>query len=95
MVEPLTIIHAGGTIPLNGSVVEPDSTINSQGIRVVTNKTLFIVNTIDLGGVKMQRGIRIHRGSAVYEVIIDKDLPTYSNDPNNIETVIPGKLLCS
>lgn len=95
MVEALSIVHAGGTKSLRGSVIEPDSTINSQGIRVKTDKTLFILNTSDLTGIILRRGVRISRSGAMYEVIIDKDTSIYYNDPNLKETVVSAKLICS
>jgi hypothetical protein len=95
MTEPLVIIHAAGTLPVQGSVIEPETTINSQGIRTRTDKTLFIINTQSLSGLVIRRGVRISRNGVLYEVIIDKDTPTYFNDPNRIDTVIPAKLICS
>lgn len=95
MVEDLSIVHSGGTLPVQGSVIDPESTVNSQGLRVKSDKARIIVNTADISGVTLRRGVKILRGSDTYEVIIDRDEPSYFNDPNKIETVIPVRLLCS
>lgn len=95
VVEPITIIHATGSLPLNASVIEPETTVNSEGIKTRTNKRLFIVNTADLDGLQILRGMKINRGGVYYEIITDKDTPVYDNDPNHLEVVITGKLICS
>jgi len=95
MTEPLVIIYAAGSRPVKGSVIEPETTINSQGIRTRTDKTLFIIDTALLSGLVIRRGMRINRSGTLYEVIIDNNTPTYFNDPNRNETVIPAKLICS
>ena len=95
MTEPLVIIHAAGTLSVQGSVIEPETTLNSEGIRTRTDKTLFIIDTASLSGIVVRRGIRINRSGTLYEVIIDNNTPVYFNDPNRIETVIPAKLICS
>jgi len=95
--EPLIIITADGNKPLQGSVIEPSTSINFQGIRTPTDKTLFIFNTNDLVGISIRRGVRINRTrfGKLYEVILDRDTIAYANDPNKIETVVPGKEICS
>lgn len=95
MTENLVIIHAAGTKAVKGSVIEPDTTINAQGIRTKTDKTLFIIDTASLSGLVIRRGVRISRSGVLYEVIIDNNTPIYYNDPNRLETVIPAKLICS
>ena len=95
MTEVLVITTAEGTRSIRGSVIEPETTVNSEGIRVRSDKTLFIVNTKDILGLIIRRGIRITRSGVLYEAIIDKDSPTYYNDPNRNELVIPAKMKCS
>jgi hypothetical protein len=95
MTEVLVITTAEGTRSIRGSVIEPETTVNSEGIRVRSDKTLFIVNTKDIVGLIIRRGIRITRSGTLYEVIIDNTTPTYYNDPNRIELVIPAKMKCS
>lgn len=95
MTEPLVIIHAAGTLAVKGSVIEPETTLNSEGIRTRTDKTLFIIDTASLSTIVVRRGIRINRSGRLYEVIIDNNTPVYFNDANQIETVIPAKLICS
>jgi hypothetical protein len=95
MTEPLVIIHAAGSKAVKGSVIEPETTINSQGIRTRTDKTLFIIDTALLSELVIRRGVRISRSGKLYEVIIDNNTPTYFNDANGNETVIPAKLICS
>jgi len=95
MTEVLIITTAEGTRSIRGSVIEPETTVNSEGIRVRSDKTLFIVNTKDIVGLIIRRGIRITRSGTLYEVIIDNTTPTYYNDPNRIELVIPAKMKCS
>lgn len=95
VVETLTIVHAGGSLEVQGSVIDPASSVNSQGLRVVSDKSRIIVNTSDVGDVNIKRGVKILRGSQTYEVIIDRDQPVYFNDANQIETVIPVRLVCS
>jgi hypothetical protein len=89
LVETLTIRV------VRGSVIGPESTINSEGIRVRSDKTLFIVNTAQLAGLSLRRGVKINRSGTLFEVIIDKNTPIYYNDPNRIETVIPAREICS
>src|SRR5690554_5495125 len=91
MVEPLTIVGATFIRKLSGSVIEPETDLSREGIRIKTDKTLFIFNTKDLEGLKIQRGVLIKRGDLTYEVIIDNNQPHYYNDPNRIETVVPAK----
>jgi hypothetical protein len=95
VVENLIIVYSGGTKPVRGSVIEPSTTINSQGIRVKSDKTLFIVDTAQLTGIPLRRGVRISRAGVLFEVIIDRDTPIYYNDPNRNETVIPAREICS
>jgi hypothetical protein len=95
MTETLVIIHAAGSKSVKGSVIEPETTINSQGIRTRTDKTLFIIDTVLLSELVIRRGVRINRSGKLYEVIIDNNTPTYFNDANGNETVIPAKLICS
>ena len=97
MTEQLVIVHVAGVLSLRGSVIEPATTVSSQGLRVRSDTTLFIVNTVDLNGLEVKRGMRINRVSqnVLYEVIIDKNTPTYYNDPNQIELVIPARVICS
>lgn len=95
MTEPLVIIHAAGSETVQGSVIEPETTVNLQGIRTRTDKTLFIIDTASLSGLAIRRGVRISRSGVLYEVIIDNNTPTYFNDVNRNETVIPAKLICS
>ena len=95
MTEVIVITTAEGTRSVRGSVIEPETTVNSEGIRVRSDKTLFIVNTKDLTGLIIRRGIQITRNGVLYEVIIDRDTPTYYNDPNKNELVIPAKMKCS
>ena len=95
LTEVLVITTAEGTRSIRGSVIEPETTVNSEGIRVRSDKTLFIVNTKDIVGLIIRRGIRITRSGTLYEVIIDNTTPTYYNDPNRIELVIPAKMKCS
>ena len=95
MTEPLVIIHAAGSKTVQGSVVEPETTINSEGIRTRTDKPFFIIDTASLSELAIRRGVRISRSGVLYEVIIDKDTPVYFNDANRNETVIPAKLICS
>lgn len=95
MVEALTIVHSGGSLAVQGSVIDPETTVNAEGIRVRSDKGRIIVNDADVSAITIRRGVKILRGSKVYEVIIDRDNPTYYNDANNIELVIPVRLLCS
>ena len=95
MVEPLTIVHSGGSLPVQGSVIDPETTVNAEGIRTISDKGRIIVNSSDVTSIVIRRGVKILRGTKTYEVIIDRDNPTYYNDANNIELVIPVRMLCS
>lgn len=95
MAESLVIIYAGGSRAVRGSVIEPETTINSEGIRTRTDKTLFIIDTAFLSGLAIRRGVRINRSGVLYEVIIDRDTSVYYNDSNRNETVISAKMICS
>jgi len=77
---------------LGASVVEPESLVSSQGLRVQSNLYYFIVVSEDLAGLEIARGVQIIRRNRLYEVVIDsKTLKDY-NDPNNKDTAIAAQL---
>jgi hypothetical protein len=94
MSEPVTIIHVAGSLSVQASVIEPESNINSAGIRNRTDAFLFIFNKSEVSSIPIQRGVKITRAGKMYEVIINRDTPQYHNDPNMNELVVPAKL-CS
>ena len=94
MTESVTIIHVAGSLEVQASVIEPGSTVNSAGIRNITNSFLFIFNKSDIASISITRGVKFVRNELMYEVIINKDTPQYHNDPNMNELVVPAKL-CS
>jgi len=94
--EDVTIVHRTGTKPVAASVIEPGTEISANGIKVKSDKTLFIVKTTLLDGIHLQRGMKFVRSNGdTYELITEKGTPVYMNDPNRLDTVFPTKLLCS
>jgi hypothetical protein len=93
--ESVTIIHSGGSTPVVASVIEPDTELSRDGVRIRSDKTLFIIKTSLLADIKVQLGTKVYRNGDTYEVVRDKGKPHYFNDPNKLDTVIPTRLLCS
>ncbi len=93
--ETVTIVHIGGSLPVTASVIEPETELGRDGVRIKSDKTLFIIKTSLLSDIKIQLGTKLLRGNNTYEVVRDKGKPTYFNDPNRLDTVIPARLLCS
>ncbi len=77
---------------LPASVVEPESLVSSQGLRVQSNLYYFIVITEDLTGINIARGVQITRRGRLYEVVIDATVLKDFNDPSNYETAIAAQL---
>jgi len=94
--KTVTIIHSGGTTPgIPASQIEPGTELSREGIRVKSDKTLFIIKTERIEFIRIQRGVKIVTDKGTYEVINDKGQPDYFNDPEKLDTVIPTKLLCT
>jgi len=93
--ENVTIVHIGGTLSVIASVIEPDTELSRDGVRIRSDKTLFIIKTSLLTDIRIQLGTKLLRGGDTYEVVRDKGKPHYFNDPNKLDTVIPARLLCS
>ena len=90
-VEDVIIVTSEAQRPIKASVVEPESEVNTQGVRVKTDKMMFIVNTRDIEGLRITRGVRILRGRDTYEVIIDKLRQEDMNDSQGNEVNIRTK----
>jgi len=94
--KTVTIVHSGGTTPgIPASQIEPDTELSREGIRVKSDKTLFIIKTERLEDIRIQMGVKIVTDNGTYEVVRDKGKPHYFNDPEKLDTVIPTKLLCT
>lgn len=93
--EPVTVITATITKQVDDvTVIEPESNVNSEGVRVISNVYKFLMKkTPDLD---FKRGVRIrrHLDKQLYEVVISKKLLEEYDDPNNQRIVVPAKL-CS
>lgn len=95
-VKTVTIIHSGRVTPgIPASQIEPGTELSRDGLRVKSDKTLFIISTERLEGIRIQRGVKIVTDKGTYEVVNDKGQPDYFNDPEKLDTVIPTKLLCT
>lgn len=77
---------------LGASVVEPESLVSSQGLRVQSNLYYFVIITADLSGLEIARGVQIIRRGRLYEAVIDSRVLKDFNDPNNHETAIAAQL---
>jgi hypothetical protein len=93
--EPVTVITSSITKQVDDvTVLEPESNVNSEGVRVQSHIYKFLMKkTPDLD---FKRGVRIrrHLDKQLYEVVINKKLLEEYDDPNNQRIVIPAKL-CS
>jgi hypothetical protein len=92
MIESVLIRTATTERVLGASVVEPESLVSSQGLRVQSNLYYFIVVSEDLTGLEIARGVHIIRRGRLYEVVIDSKILKDFNDPNNKDTAIAAQL---
>lgn len=93
--EQIEITLAEVTKVITVSVIEPESLINSEGMRVQSYTYKFLIDkSLNLD---IKRGVKITRlkNGEKYEVVATmKQLEEY-NDPNNTKLSVPAKLLCS
>ena len=96
LVEPVKITTALNSKAVVASIIEPESSVNSEGLRVKSDHYVFLINAASISSLKIARGITIERQltGETYEVVTSKrDLDDF-NDPNNDIKAIPAKLRC-
>jgi len=65
------------------TVIEPETYMSADRIRVKTDKYVFLINKTYLESFDVRRGLQIIRNNELYEVVIDKNATVDYNDPNN------------
>ena len=98
IVERVTITTASITRKVKASIIEPETNIDSQGVRVTTNKYVFLIDIVFLTDMTITRGIQFIRDSepsVTYEAIIDAKSISDFNDPNNTVKAIGAQKRCS
>ena len=95
-VEPVYVITADVSRSVMATVIEPESRINNEGIRIQSDTFTFLFNSDDLKGLTIQRGIKFRRVdyNKLYEAVLDNRTFDDYNDPNLTKRAIPAKL-CS
>ena len=93
--EPVKVVTATTSRRVRASVIEPESNVNAEGVRVKSSTYMFIFKKNDIKNLDLKRGIQIIRNEQTYEIIaMNKVLEEY-NDSLNLEVAYPAKLLCS
>jgi hypothetical protein len=82
-VETVTIKTASSELTVLASVVEPESEVNATGVKVRANTYVFLINHATIASLDISRGVRIFRKGQMYEVVIERNLLTDFNDPDN------------
>lgn len=93
--EAVTIQTASITRKCKATVIEPETNVSADGVRVKTDKYVFLINAIYLTDIDVIRGIRLTRTTKeptiVYEAVIDRQMLEEFNDPNNTVKAISSK----
>lgn len=95
-VEFVTLKTAFVEINVLASVIEPESEVNGQGLKVSSDKYVFLIDEAYLAGIDLQRGVHLMRkkeAGVLYEVINDKPIADY-NDPNNTTRALAAQKRC-
>jgi len=95
-VEPVYVITAAKKKSVSATVIEPESRINNNGVRVQSDTFTFLISKDQLEGLTIQRGIQFRRvnTNSLYEVVAQSGSLDDYNDPNLTKVAIPAKL-CS
>ena len=80
--------------PVLATVIEPETNVSSNGLKVSTDKYIFLVDVKYLSGVVITRGVQILRNGELYEVILDKQAIVDYNDPDNTVQAIAAQKRC-
>lgn len=86
-----TVVHIGGTLKVPATKVDPETIVNVNGVRVVSQHSLFIFNTRDIASITFNRGVQITFKDILYEVIIDRTSREEYDDTENLSTIITVK----
>lgn len=93
VVESVKVIMDGWSKSVAATIIEPETTVNDQGVRIRTNLYTFLILSSSLQGRRIQRGIQIQWKGQTFEAVIGKS-GTDFNDPYNQTIAIEAKL-CS
>ena len=96
IVEPVSVTSASGTRRVDATVIEPESRINSEGVRVQSDTFTFLFNVTDRldlrAGVKLTRTSRsLNRN---YQIVLPVGNKEDYNDPNLTKIAVTARL-CS
>lgn len=91
LVESVTVENASGKRERRATVIDPESNVNSEGVRVISNTYTFIFEASP--DLSFNRGDKIRRHSrmGLYQVV---NIPNTYNDPNNLGITVEA-VLCS
>lgn len=92
LVEPVIIRTATKKKAIAATVIEPETTVNAQGVKVQTNKYIFLFSRASVQNMDLKRGIHFTRRGQIYEAILDKRFVEEYNDPNNTTYAINAQL---
>lgn len=83
VVEPVTVRTADASLSVLASVIEPESTVDSQGLRVRTDHYAFLINAASIASLDIARGVEFLRKGELYTAIINNKVLDDFNDPDN------------
>jgi hypothetical protein len=92
LVETVVVKTATKERTVRATVLEPESLVNGQELKVRTDKFIFLIKSTYLEGLDIKRGIRFFRKGRMYEAIIDAKTLDDFNDPNLITKSIAAQL---
>jgi len=101
VVEPVVVTYKDSqdvqcTRRLTATVIEPESRVNSDGVRVQSDTFTFLIQRDKLKGITLKRGIKFKRVNYELDFVAvnqDRTFDDY-NDPNLNRIAVPAKL-CS
>lgn len=93
--DDLFIECGSAKIKVRGTLVSAAPIVQANGIKTTSNKHKILVVTQILKDkqIKLVRGMRVHRGRQIYEIIIDNEGVQSPEEQYDKRTVVTAKLL--
>lgn len=94
-VEPVNVVSSSGSLALTAIVIEPETTVNGEGVRVHHDHYTFLFTKSLFTDTR--RGVQIYRvkrNNEKYEVVAVGTTTNDTNDPFNQKIAVFAKL-CS
>jgi len=85
------VTHAGGSLSVPATKIDPAQTIAGEGVQYKTDHCLFQFNSADVSAVTWKAGVKINYQSQDYEVVISRKAEVYYDDPTNKTLNVPAK----